>query len=114
MTAGKDAMSRPTVEVLYFNGCPHHEEAVRIVQRIATELLIEPEIRHVEVSDTETAQRQRFLGSPTIRVNGRDVESGAEHRDDFALACRVYQSLRGPQGQPEETWIRQALAEAST
>jgi glutaredoxin len=107
-------MARPTVEVLYFDGCPHQEKAVRIVQRIAAELRIEPEVRRVEVSDTEAAQRQRFLGSPTIRVNGRDVEPGAEHRDDFALACRVYQSPRGPQGQPQETWIRQALTEAST
>lgn len=54
----------------------------------------------------------RFLGSPTVRVNGRDVEPGAEERTDYVLACRVYRGEAGFSGQPDERWVREALAEA--
>jgi hypothetical protein len=51
----------------------------------------------------------RFLGSPTIRVNGRDVEPGADDRETFVLACRVYRTEAGISGQPLDAWIRAAL-----
>jgi hypothetical protein len=54
----------------------------------------------------------RFLGSPTIRVDGRDVEPGAEERQEFVLSCRVYRTERGLAGQPDEAWIREALTGA--
>jgi hypothetical protein len=86
---------------------------VLLVERIAAELRVEPEIRLVEVPDPDAALELRFLGSPTIRVDGRDVEPGADRRRDFVLSCRVYRSERGFAGQPDETWIREALAEAA-
>jgi hypothetical protein len=60
------------------------------VERISTELGIRPEVRLVDVSDEETARRLCFLGSPTIRVAGRDVEPGAQEREIYVLACRIY------------------------
>jgi hypothetical protein len=74
---------------------------------------VEPEIRLVEVSDADAAVELRFLGSPTVRVDGVEVEPGAEARRDFALACRVYRSERGVAEQPEEAWLREALTEAA-
>ena len=106
-------MRRPRVEILYFEGCPNHEPARALVGRLATELRIEPEIRLVEVTDPEAAVEMRFLGSPTVRVDGVDVEPGAEERHDFALSCRIYRSDGGVGEQPPEHWVRDALNEAA-
>ena len=104
-------MRRPRVEILYLAGCPNHEPALALVERVAAELGVEPEIELVEVPDAESAAHHRFLGSPTVRVDGRDVEPGAEERRDFAFSCRVY---RGVAEQPHESWVHDALFEAAT
>jgi hypothetical protein len=100
---------RPLVEILYFDGCPNHEAARELVRRVSAELGLEPELRLVNIPDEEVARRLRFLGSPTIRVNGRDVDPQTWGRDDYRLSCRVYRTDRGLTGQPEERWIREAL-----
>jgi hypothetical protein len=106
-------MRRPRVEILYFEGCPNHEPARALVERLARQLRIEPEIRLVEVADPEAAVELGFLGSPTVRVDGVDVEPGAEVRRDFALSCRIYRSKRAAAAQPDEKWVREALIEAA-
>src|SRR5215831_3467437 len=106
-------MRRPRVEILYLDGCPNHEPARELVEQVAAELGLQAEIELVEVADAETATRHRFLGSPSVRVDGRDVEPGADERSDFVLSCRVYRSERGFVGQPEADWIRSALSAAS-
>jgi hypothetical protein len=107
-------VSQPRVEILYFDGCPNHERARALVETIATELNMEPSVQLVPVADSETARALRFLGSPTVRVNGRDVEPGAEERRDFVLSCRVYRTEHGFSGQPSEAWVSEALARASS
>ena len=97
------------VEILYFEGCPNHEAARALVERVSRDLAIDPEIRMVEVSNEETAARLRFLGSPTVRVDGVDVEPGAAARDEFVLACRVYRTDSGFAGVPDELWLRKGL-----
>jgi hypothetical protein len=106
-------VSQPRVEILYFEGCPNHEPARALVERLARELDVEPEIALVEVVDPDAAVALRFLGSPTVRVNGVDVEPGAEERRDFAFACRIYHSDEGASEQTEESWVRDALIEAA-
>jgi hypothetical protein len=106
-------MRRPRIEILYFEGCPNHEPARALVERVATQLRLEPEIRLVEVADPDAAVALRFLGSPTVRVNGLDVEPGAGERRDFALSCRIYRSERRVAEQPHESWVREALTEAA-
>jgi hypothetical protein len=106
-------MSRPRVEILYFDGCPNHERTRALVERVGAELHLEPEIELVKVGDAGAASRLRFLGSPTVRVNGRDVEPGAAERGDFVFSCRVYRSDHRLSGQPDAGWIREALTEAA-
>ena len=102
----------PLVEILYFDGCPNHEPAIALVERIGRELGIEPQIRLVNVPDQEAAQRLRFLGSPTVRVGGRDVEPHTEKRSDYGFSCRVFRTEAGVVGQPDECWVRDALVRA--
>lgn len=61
------------------------------------------------ITDDAAAQRERFLGSPTVRVNGRDVEPDAEQRTDYGMKCRLYRTTAGLSGQPQEEWLRAAL-----
>lgn len=100
---------RTQVEVLLFEGCPNAEPARELVERVAAELNLAPEVRFVVVPDAEAAERMRFLGSPTIRVNGRDIEPGADERSDYALSCRVYRTATGVSGRPDDDWLRVAL-----
>lgn len=106
-------MRRPRVEILYFDGCPNHEATRTLVEQAAAQLSIEPQMELVRVDDANSAAELRFLGSPTVRVDGHDVEPGAEERREFVFACRVYRSERGLAGQPDEAWIRNALTEAA-
>jgi hypothetical protein len=81
-------------------------------ERVAAEIGVQPEIELVEVDDAAAAAGLRFLGSPTVRVDGRDVEPGAEERRGAVLSCRVYRTERGVSGRPDEGWIRSALTGA--
>jgi hypothetical protein len=101
------------VEILYFEGCPNHAEAHALVERVAAELRVDPDVHDVEVPDPGAATRLRFLGSPTVRVNGQDVEPGAEGRADYVFACRIYGAGDGFSGLPDERWVRAALEEAA-
>jgi hypothetical protein len=61
------------------------------------------------VESEEDAKRLRFVGSPTVRVDGADVEPAAAAREDFALQCRVYQVDGRLEGAPPTSWIASAL-----
>ena len=52
------------------------------------------------------------LGSPTVRVDGRDVEPDADEREQFQHACRVYRTVEGFRGQPDARWVGAALERA--
>jgi hypothetical protein len=107
--ARDDGSGRPLVEILSFAGCPNHHGAIALVERVSAELDLEPEIRILDVPDQEAAQRLRFLGSPTIRIGGHDVDPDAQERSDYALSCRVFRTEAGITGQPNERWVREAL-----
>lgn len=112
--SGQRAEGAPLVEILYFDGCPNHEPALVLVERVARELGLEPEVTLVRVPDAAAAQRRHFLGSPTIRVDGRDVDPQTAERTDYALSCRVFRTASGFSGQPDEQWVREALLRAAT
>jgi hypothetical protein len=104
---------KPLIEVLTFDGCPHAAATRELVARVVAELDAEADVVLIDVPDQEAAATHRFLGSPTVRVNGRDVEPGAERRDEVVLGCRVYRTDAGLSGRPNEWWIRDAVSRAS-
>ena len=105
-------MSAPVVEVLTFEGCPHAEPTLELVKRVLADSGVGATVRRVDVPDADAAAAQRFLGSPTIRVNGRDIEPGVGERDQYVLSCRVYRTDSGITGEPDERWLREALSAA--
>ncbi len=96
------------IEVLYFEGCPSHEPTVALARSVVADLDMEVEIREVIVGSVDDAQSLRFLGSPSVRVNGRDIEPGADQRSSYALSCRLYDE----NGVPPREWLIAALEAA--
>lgn len=91
------------VEVLYFDGCPGHEALMPRLRQLMKDAQVDVTVELKHVSSIEDAERERFLGSPTVRIDGRDVDPGAAHRDDFGLKCRLYATDRGVRGEiPDE------------
>jgi copper chaperone CopZ len=78
------------VQVLFFEGCPNHEPTVRLTREVLAELGLRAEIEEVEVKNSEDVQRWRFLGSPTVLVDGSDIEPSARRRADFGFCCRTF------------------------
>jgi hypothetical protein len=101
------------IEVLYFDGCPNHEALLPRLREILARTGVSAEIDLRRIASDEAAQRERFLGSPTVRVNGHDVEPDAERRTDFGLKCRLYATPTALSGQPEEEWLQAALRGAA-
>ncbi len=95
------------VEILYFEGCPHLAETVALAREVVAESGLDAEIREIPVSDEAEALRMKFLGSPTVRVNGADIEPDARERTGFALSCRLY----GGSGVPPKALLVEAIRE---
>ena len=99
------------VEVLYFESCPGWRSAVERVRRVLVEGGLEDtvSIRMIAVETEEQARQLRFPGSPTVRVDGHDVQPLAEGNDEGALQCRLYQHDGRLERIPSVDRIRAAL-----
>jgi hypothetical protein len=95
------------IEVLAFEGCPHAEAATQLAQAVAVRLGPGITVARVEVDTPERAAEVRFLGSPSIRVNGLDVERTKTFTG--ALCCRTYD---GGLGIPPEWLVEAAVLRA--
>ena len=100
------------IEVLYFSGCANHLLAVERVKEALRDESLSGEIVEIDVPAAETAQRLRFLGSPSTCVNGLDVEPEARSRTAFGMMCRTYADGCCQSGLPSREIIRAALREA--
>jgi hypothetical protein len=98
------------VEVLYLDGCPNHDALLPHLRQLLTSAGTDAEVELRRVQDAAAAEGERFLGSPSVRVNGTDVEPGADGRTDFGLKCRLYATSEGLRGIPPDEWVLDALA----
>ncbi len=96
------------INILYFEGCPNHRPVVEMTKRLVSEHGLDVSVEQIEVSSQETA-RLRFLGSPTVQVDGIDIEPSARDRSDFAMSCRLYPT---PDGLPSKEMLLAALGMA--
>jgi hypothetical protein len=100
------------IELLYFDGCPSYAELLPRLRELLAGEGIEKEVELRRVETPEEAERERFLGSPTVRIDGEDVDLSAKDRHDFGLQCRLYRSEESLVRMPPEHWIRAALGRA--
>jgi len=99
------------IEVLYFEGCPNHAPAIGMLREALDALGRDEPIHEIEVRTQAEAEMIRFVGSPSIRINGSDIEPWARTAKDFGLSCRTY--LHGPHqgGVPPRELLRHAIEE---
>jgi hypothetical protein len=102
------------VELLFWDGCPSHSRALADLRAAMTDLGLDPSMVAVREIDTrEQAMRERFVGSPTIRIDGVDVLPPGE--EPFGLTCRVYYRRDGRVSPtPDPADVRDALRAAIT
>jgi hypothetical protein len=101
------------ITFLYYEDCPSHDLALERLRQVMAEEDIEAEIEIVKVETDAQAQQLCFIGSPTIRIDGRDIDP-PDPDAYYALTCRAYRLEDGrisPLPSPE--MIRHALQERS-
>jgi hypothetical protein len=101
------------VELLWWRGCPSTPKALADLGAAMTEHGLDPaSVRVTEIRTDDQAEDVRFAGSPTILIDGRDVQPPGED-NDIGLSCRIYRTRAGriaPTPDPDD--IREALAAA--
>ena len=96
------------IEVLYVPGCPNYQPAVERIRKVLVSESLRADIEGIPISSEVAANVLEFTGSPTIRVNGTDVEPN--HKNAIGLACRLYANSGGV---PSEEMLRAALSKAN-
>jgi hypothetical protein len=104
--------SAPVVELLWWHGCPSTDAAIDLVREEMERLGLAPDALAVrEIRDRGDVEREEFVGSPTIRVDGRDVQ--APEDEPLGLTCRVYRLADGRiSALPDRADVSAALAAA--
>jgi hypothetical protein len=96
------------VEILYFDECPTYKATEKTLREVIAEEGMDAEIKLVALNTDEEAQRVRFPGSPTIRVEGEDLFPRPD-RAEYALGCRMYATPKGLRGSPTAELLSEAL-----
>lgn len=98
------------IEILVTKDCPHEDTAIDLVGMAANSLNVAPQVTVIEVADLTEATQRRFVGSPTIRVEGRDVSPPND--PDASLSCRLYKTTHGLSGVPDVSLVLAALKDS--
>ncbi len=104
----------PQVELLWWAGCPSWEQALSELRASMAGAGLDPASVSVrEVHADAEAERERFVGSPTIRVDGADVQPPGPE-EPVSLTCRVYHLRDGRiSPTPDPADVRDALRAAA-
>lgn len=97
------------IEFLYFEGCASYKQALDRLQTILAEKKIESPVEMIVVESDAMAEALKFPGSPTIRINGRDVHPDSVLEKGFSQKCRVYNDNGILNGFPHGRWIERAV-----
>lgn len=100
------------IEVLYVADCPTHPAAVALVRDVLRTQGVKADIHEVLVANETMANELEFRGSPTVRVNRRDVVAEPDGTKTVTLCCRFY-SGSSQIGLPPIEAVRRAIVEAS-
>jgi hypothetical protein len=103
-----------TVELFYLPGCPNHEVAADLVHSVLKAQGMPAELQEIPIRDHAEASAHAFPGSPTVRVNGQDIEDIPTHQLGIGFACRTYFIEGKSQGVPPRSSIERAIRAART
>jgi hypothetical protein len=97
------------IEVFYVADCPNRQPTIEIVQEVLREQGLRPDIIQLEISDPAQAAALSFVGSPTVRVDGKDVEPSVNLFPPCGVSCRTYFVDGRFERTPRREWIRNAV-----
>jgi len=96
------------IDFLFWRECPSHPEARALLREVLEERNVEADLVEHEVLTQGEAEELAFPGSPTIRVDGRDIDPGGAGGRP-SLTCRIYHL---PDGRSSPVPSREQLEEA--
>jgi len=98
------------IQFLYWQECPSYEDALTRLKKVLREERIDCEIEQIIITSDDQAGILNFSGSPTVLINGRDIDPDGAQKQCSALTCRIYKL---PDGRisplPSEEMIRNAI-----
>ncbi len=102
------------VELLWWDGCPSHPKALSDLRAAMVELGLDPDaVELLQIESEQDAVRERFAGSPTIRIDGADMSP--IEGEPYGLTCRIYYRRDGRVSPtPDPADLRDALQAAIT
>lgn len=101
------------IEFLYMEDCPNREPALELLKEVMAEHDVAVPIKLVKVGTVDEAKETKFLGSPSIRIDGVDIEGDTMSPNrNYSLKCRVYKFNWIFQGVPPKNLLREALERA--
>ena len=92
------------IEILYVPGCPNYQPTLGRIREALRSQSVEASIAEIAITDESMARALSFPGSPTVRINGEDIETTVS--STVGLACRLY---AGQSGIPSEEALRSAV-----
>lgn len=99
----------PLVELLWFDGCANHAAAHTMVREVLDAIGLETTFADIDATDPTVAAERQFGGSPTVRVDGIDVDPTFVDSGDHTPRCRLYRTAAGLGGLPERAWVEAAI-----
>jgi hypothetical protein len=100
------------IELLYFEGCTAYQTALKHLEEVIQEKKLNAGVEMVKLKNDKQAREQRFLGSPTIRINGQDIEPDAQQIREFSIRCRLYLEGDRVNEWPGKELMRHAIEQA--
>ena len=97
------------IELLVFDGCPNSEPTEKLIRETVSELGADGSIEIVKVVNNDDAVAKRFLGSPSVRVNGKDLEVEEDGTTQYSMRCRIYRTDEGQAGVPSKELLTKAI-----
>ena len=94
------------IEFLYFEGCPSYIEALENLKQVLQEEDVDAVLELINVDSFEKTAKVGFYGSPSIRIDGLDMEG---QTGDFSYSCRIYEINGKSTGLPGKDYIREKL-----
>jgi hypothetical protein len=97
------------IQFLYYEDCPSHDTALERLHSVMDEAGVHADIEIIKVESDAQAHRLRFVGSPTIFINGQDIVPTPPNAY-YSLTCRAYRLEDGRISPlPSREMIRNAL-----
>lgn len=98
------------IDLLYFDGCPSYKTVWQDLIDVISEHRLNTVVKPLNIDTLDKADSFHFAGSPTVKVNGKDLEN---YNGEGVMACRVYEE-NGNKGWPSKRLLEKRLLEAAS